>query len=277
MAGEQATLGVVWSRPLPSAPSSVTVYQDRAGRWWASFVVTLELPEAPLGPTGRCSGLDMGLTTFATAEDDAHDVANPGLARRAAKTLARSQANMARKLKISNHRAKARQQLARASAQVAHQRAGFHHKAARGLLGAYDVIGVEALVVKKMSRRAKPRHRRRKAGLNRSIADAGWAQFLAVLQWQAVKAGKKAMVLPAPYTTQTCSNCGREPSPASGCRTGCSGAPAVGSSSGGTPTRPRTWAEPWAWPAGLYRPGVTQKAVTAVSPWCLRALRQSEP
>ncbi len=148
MAGEQATLGVVWSRPLPSAPSSVTVYQDRAGRWWASFVVTLELPEAPLGPTGRCSGLDMGLTTFATAEDDAHDVANPGLARRAAKTLARSQANMARKLKISNHRAKARQQLARASAQVAHQRAGFHHKAARGLLGAYDVIGVEALVVK---------------------------------------------------------------------------------------------------------------------------------
>ncbi|MGO9657326.1 MAG: RNA-guided endonuclease InsQ/TnpB family protein [Acidimicrobiales bacterium] len=149
VAGEQATLGVVWSRPLPSAPSSVTVYQDRAGRWWASFVVTLELPEAPLGPTGRCSGLDMGLTTFATAEDDAHDVANPGLARRAAKTLARSQANMARKLKISNHRAKARQQLARASAQVAHQRAGFHHKAARGLLGAYDVIGVEALVVKR--------------------------------------------------------------------------------------------------------------------------------
>ena len=176
----------------------------------------------------------MGLTTFATAEDDAHDVANPGLARRAAKTLARSQANMARKLKISNHRAKARQQLARASAQVAHQRAGFHHKAARGLLGAYDVIGVEALVVKDVPESqaetspaqggAQPFHRR-----------CGLGQFLAVLQWQAVKAGKKAVVLPAPYTTRTCSNCGREPSPASGCRTGCSGAPAVGSSSGGDP------------------------------------------
>ncbi|MEV7860204.1 transposase, partial [Streptomyces hirsutus] len=32
-------LTVVWSRPLPAEPSSVRVYRDRVGHWYASFVV----------------------------------------------------------------------------------------------------------------------------------------------------------------------------------------------------------------------------------------------
>ncbi|MHB1711918.1 MAG: hypothetical protein ACYCV7_11030, partial [Acidimicrobiales bacterium] len=38
-------LRVVWSRPLPSTPTSVTVYRDKGGRWWASFVVRVEVPD----------------------------------------------------------------------------------------------------------------------------------------------------------------------------------------------------------------------------------------
>ncbi|MGW1536265.1 hypothetical protein [Streptomyces aureus] len=33
---------VRWSRPLPSAPSSVTVIKDPSGRYFASFVVEVE-------------------------------------------------------------------------------------------------------------------------------------------------------------------------------------------------------------------------------------------
>ncbi len=171
VAGGRIPLRVVWSRPLPSAPSSVSVYRDRAGRWWASFVVRVETPEAPLAPTGRASGLDVGLSTFATAEDPGADVANPRFARTAAKALARSQRNTARKAKGSKGRAKAKAQAARVAARVANQRADFHHKEARKLVAAYDRIGIEDLAVKNMSARGKGRH---KAGLNRSIADAGW-------------------------------------------------------------------------------------------------------
>jgi putative transposase len=32
----------VWSRELPKTPSSVRVYRDAAGYWWASFVVAVE-------------------------------------------------------------------------------------------------------------------------------------------------------------------------------------------------------------------------------------------
>lgn len=51
VAGGRVPLRVVWSRPLPSVPKSVTVYRDAAGRWWASFVVRTEADE--LAPSGQ--------------------------------------------------------------------------------------------------------------------------------------------------------------------------------------------------------------------------------
>jgi putative transposase len=67
-------LRVVWSRPLPSPPSSATVYRDPAGRWWASFVVRIEAPAQPLPLTGQATGLDLGLATFATTCDAESDI-----------------------------------------------------------------------------------------------------------------------------------------------------------------------------------------------------------
>ena len=50
---------VKWSRPLPSAPSSVTVIRDADGRYYASFVV--ERKPEPLPACGRQAGIDLGL------------------------------------------------------------------------------------------------------------------------------------------------------------------------------------------------------------------------
>ncbi len=166
------SLRVVWSRPLPTAPSSVTIFRDRAGRYWASFVVRLELPCQPVLPTGKTTGLDVGLATFATTEDPSTDVVNPRFARRAAKARARSQRAVARKQKGSANRAQAGARLARIEARVAHQRRDFHHQAARFLVSAYDVIGVEDLSVQPMAApgsrsakgRSQPLHRRRRLG-----------------------------------------------------------------------------------------------------------------
>lgn len=203
-------LRVVWSRPLPSAPTSVTIYRDVAGRWWASFVVRVEVPAQPLAPTVWATGLDLGLTTFATTCDADTDVPNPRLARPQAKALARSQRRLTRTQHGSANRAKARRRRARIEAKTAAQRADFHHTAARGLVGAYDRIGVEDLAIKHLSRRGRGR---RKTGLNRSIADAGWARFLRVLTWQATKAGKQVIVLPREGSTQQCSGCGAKAKP----------------------------------------------------------------
>ena len=58
---------VRWSRPLPSEPSSVTVIKDRAGRYFASFVV--EIGPGPLADTESVVGIDLGLGHFAVLSD----------------------------------------------------------------------------------------------------------------------------------------------------------------------------------------------------------------
>ena len=221
VAGRRLPLRVVWSRPLPSEPTSVTIKRDVLGHYWASFVVRVEVTESPTSRTGRCSGLDLGLSMFATTEDPSTDIANPRFARAAAKAMARSQRNVASKKMGSANRAKAKGRLARVAAQVANQRADFAHKAARALLASYDTIGVEELAVKNMmasgkragDKRSSGRARRCKAGLNRAIADAAWSQFRSALEWQATKAGKEIVAFPAKDTTQRCSCCGTKAKP----------------------------------------------------------------
>jgi putative transposase len=203
VAGGRIDLRVVWSRSLPSMPKSVTVYRDAAGHWWASFVVRIEAGETP--STGIATGLDVGLTTFATTEFADADIPNPRYARRAAKALARSQRNTARKQKGSSTRAKAKRTTAKVHDKVVNQRKDFAHKEARTLARRFDRIGVEDLKIKNMSRRGKGRS---KSGLNRAIHDAGWGQFLRALEWHARKSGHEVVRINPRNTTQTCSDCG---------------------------------------------------------------------
>jgi len=197
VASGRTALRVVWSRPLPSVPRSVRVYRDAAGRWWASFVVRVEPDE--VGTTGESTGLDLGLNAFATTEYPNADVPNPRFARRAAKALARSQRNLSRKQKDSKNRAKAKVAVAKVHVYVRDQRADWQHKEARKLARRFDRIGVEDLKIRNMLR---ARH------LARAISDASWADFLAVLAWQAKKCGHEVVRIDPRNTTQTCSGCG---------------------------------------------------------------------
>lgn len=69
------TLRVVWSRPLPAEPSSVRVYQDSLGHWYASFVVPAQTE--PLPETGTAIGVDWGVRELATTTSDEHDLPHP--------------------------------------------------------------------------------------------------------------------------------------------------------------------------------------------------------
>ncbi|MFF5978000.1 RNA-guided endonuclease InsQ/TnpB family protein [Streptomyces olindensis] len=61
-------LTVVWSRDLSADPSSVRVYRDRLGHWYASFVVPSEAQ--PLPATGAVIGVDWGVRVTATTTSD---------------------------------------------------------------------------------------------------------------------------------------------------------------------------------------------------------------
>ncbi len=61
------TVPVVWSRDLPSPPTSVRVYRDSLGYWYASFVVRREVESYPRGRGGI--GIDWGVSTTAATTD----------------------------------------------------------------------------------------------------------------------------------------------------------------------------------------------------------------
>jgi putative transposase len=189
-------VAVRWSRPLEGTPKTVTISQEADG--WYVTVSCADVPVVPLSPTGRETGIDVGLKVFLiTANGEI--VENPRHYRRAERHLAKCQRRVSRRIKGSHRRRKAVAVLAKAHQTVQRQRTDFHHKTALALLRANDTIYLEDLRVANMARNPH---------LAKSIHDAGWARFRAILEAKAACAGRRVVAVPPAYTSQECSRCG---------------------------------------------------------------------
>ncbi|MCX4973779.1 RNA-guided endonuclease TnpB family protein [Streptomyces sp. NBC_00620] len=196
---------VKWSRTLPARPSSVTVIKDAAGRYFASFVIDTDphADAARMPDTDQAIGIDLGLTHFAVLSDGTK-VDSPRFLRRAEKKLKRAQRELSRKQKGSRNREKARLKVARAHAQVADARREFHHQLSTRLIRDNQAIGVEDLAVKGLAR----------TRLAKSVHDAGWAQFVHMLEYKAVRYGRSLVKIGRfTPTSQVCSECGAKDGP----------------------------------------------------------------
>lgn len=187
---------VKWSRSLPSTPSSVTVIKDAAERYFASFVVET-------GPTELVEvtpevGIDLGLAHFAVLSDG-RKIESSAFLRRAEKRLKRAQRGLSRKEKGSKNREKARRKVARVHARVADARREFHHQLSTKIIRENQAIAVEDLAVKALAR----------TKLAKSVRDAGWSQFVAMLEYKAARHGRSfSRVGRFVPTSRVCSRCG---------------------------------------------------------------------
>ncbi|MGW0084752.1 RNA-guided endonuclease InsQ/TnpB family protein [Streptomyces sp. NPDC003393] len=191
---------VKWSRTLPATPTSVTVIKDAAGRFFASFVIDTDpaADQARMPATDRTIGIDLGLTHFAVLSDGTK-IDSPRFLRRAEKKLKKAQRELSRKQKGSKNRAKARLKVARAHARVADARREFHHQLSTKLISENQGIAVEDLSVAGLAR-TKPAT---------SVHDAGWAQFISMLEYKAARYGRTLVKIGRfTPTSQTCSTCG---------------------------------------------------------------------
>jgi putative transposase len=192
---------VRWSRALPSAPSSVTVIKDAAGRYFASFVVRAE--PGPLPQTEPVLGIDLGLTHFAVLSDG-RKITSPRFLRRAEKKLRRAQRALSRKQTGSQNRDKARIKVARAHARVTDARREFHHQLSTVLIRDNQAVAVEDLAVKGLAR----------TRMAKSVHDAGWAGFVRMLEYKARLHGRDFhRVGRFEPTSQVCSACGTRDGP----------------------------------------------------------------
>jgi putative transposase len=190
-------IAVRWSRPLEGAPKTVTIIREADG-WYVCFSCADVLIQ-PLPKTGQETGIDLGIEAFATLSHGRR-IFHPGWYRQAERALKAAQRRVTRRKEGSNRRRKAVTLLARAHQKVRRQRQDFHHKTALALVREHDVIYYEDLQVRNMVRNHH---------LAKSISDAGWSAFLAILSYKAACAGRSVIAVPPAYTSQTCSGCGR--------------------------------------------------------------------
>jgi putative transposase len=194
-------VSVRWSRALPSAPSSVTVIKDPAGRYFASFVV--QTGPAAIPATGPVIGIDLGLTHFAVLSDG-RKITSPRFLRRAEKKLKRAQRTLSGKEKGSKNRDKARLKVARAHARVTDARRDFHHQLSTALIRENQAVAVEDLAVRGLAR----------TRMAKSVHDAGWSAFVGMLEYKARLYGRECRRIGRfEPTSQVCSACGAKDGP----------------------------------------------------------------
>jgi IS605 OrfB family transposase len=197
-----------WSRAVPDGVKSFRVARDRAGRWHVAFAAIPDPIPAP--GNGEAVGVDRGVAVSA-ALSTGEIRAVPGLAEAGAKRLNRLLRRLARAKRGSNRRARVKAAIARLKAREADRRKDWVEKTSTDLARRFDVIAVEDLNVRGMTRSAKGTidapgvNVRAKAGLNRGILANGWGRLAARLEHKAP--GRVVRVNPA-YTSQTCNACG---------------------------------------------------------------------
>jgi putative transposase len=192
-------------RPVKGTVKTITVKRE-LGRWYVT-------------PTGAAVGIDMGVASFLTTSDGQH-VPNPRPLAAAADRLTAAQQSLARKKRGSNRRRKAVRKVSALHVKVSRTRLDHAHKTALALVRDHDLIAHEDLRVANMTRRPKPKPDEdepgaflpngaaAKAGLNKSINDAGWGVFLSILAAKAESAGRTIIAVNPRYTSRRCARCG---------------------------------------------------------------------
>jgi len=187
-------------RAVVGETKSATFKQDVSGHWYVTLVAEFERPDAPteMPDPAQTIGIDLGLKDFAVTSDGEH-VAAPKFYRTAERRLRRAQRTLARRQKGSGRRARARRRVAALHARIAAQRRDFQHKLSQKLVRGHEGICVETLSVKGLAR----------TKLAKSVHDAGWGEFLRMLEYKRQWQGKPFQRVGREFpSTQLCHDCG---------------------------------------------------------------------
>ncbi len=189
-------LNPIWSRELPSEPTSVTVIKDVANRYFLSFVV--DVKPYLVDAKNQSIGIDLGLKTFAFISNG--ETANSRDYSRVDKRLRRKQRKLARQVKGSKRREVTRLQIAKLHNQISDTRKDFLHKLSTKVVRENQVIVLEDLNVSGMVKNRK---------LSRAISLQGWREFRVLSEAKSEKFGREFVVINRwEPTSQICSECG---------------------------------------------------------------------
>ena len=175
----------------------------RADGYYVQFGVAIDRVET-VAPTGKVVGLDVGLKQF-YSDSNAHQEPNPRFYRTNEKRLNKLNRRKSKKYRKGQRQSanyhRARQRYARLHLRVSRQRIEHAKRLARCVILSNDLVAYEDLRVANMVRNGK---------LAKFIADTGWSQFRAWLEYFGRVFGKVTVAVPPQHTSQNCSSCGEK-------------------------------------------------------------------
>jgi len=205
-------------RPVPKFGRAFIV--EKNDRWYAVFECSRD-PQ-PLPKTGKVVGVDRGVHVLA-ATSDGELIRNGRAQERRARITTRHQRELEALTKRDEQRrcinrddpkrVAAVRRLARVREREANTRLDALHKVALGLVRAADVIGLERLDLRAMTRSAKGtleapgRNVAAKRGLNRAMLDAGFGILARLIGEKAEYAVREVIKVEARFSSQTCGRC----------------------------------------------------------------------
>jgi putative transposase len=193
-----AKIGIVnpvWSRELPSEPSSVTVIKDCANRYFLSFVVEIESIQTEA--KNSSVGIDLGIKTFAVMSNG--EKAESPNYKKLDRKIRKLQRKLARQPKDSRRRNLTRIKIAKLHNQIADTRKDFLHKLSTKIVNENQVIVLEDLNVSGLVKNRK---------LSRAISQQGWREFRTLCEAKSEKFGREFQVISRwEPTSQVCSDC----------------------------------------------------------------------
>ena len=186
----------IWSRELPTNPSSVTVIKDCAGRYFLSFVV--EGGASLVDAKNQSIGIDLGIKTFAHMSNG--DKTESPSYKKLDRKIRKLQRKLARQPKDSKRRNKTQIQIAKLHNKIADTRKDFLHKLSTKVVSENQTIVLEDLNVSGMVKNRK---------LARAISLQGWREFRTLCEAKSEKFGREFCVISRwEPTSQVCSGCG---------------------------------------------------------------------
>ena len=199
------------SRELKGRILNATIRKNPSGKFFVSILCEEEVPELP--ETSLEIGIDLGITDFAILSNG-QKIDNNRFTSKMEKTLKREQRKLSRRalnakkagkelFEAKNYQ-KQKQKVARLHEKVINQRTDFLNKLSTEIVKNHDIICIEDLNTKGMSKNHK---------LAKSISDVSWSSFVTKLQYKAEWYGREIIKVDKWFpSSQLCSECGHKDS-----------------------------------------------------------------
>ncbi len=177
---------------------SVTVSITPTGKYYASILCEYESYIEPVKPE-KFLGLDYSMKELFVASDGSS--ANyPRYYRQSLGKLKKEQRKLSMCKKGSKNRNKQRIKVAKLHEKVANQRKDFQHKLSRQIANAVDVVCIESLNMKGMSK---------SLNFGKSVSDNAFGSFISMLDYKLKESGKQLIKIDKWFpSSKMCSGCG---------------------------------------------------------------------